>query len=203
MGLITALLPLGPDPGHAGEGTDMGSSRDMQTASADQLRQVLSAANILLVDHERAMADVIASVLKRYGAGAIERAATADEALDMVGYTTRPYDLAMLRAGLPKNEAVAILRVLSRQRADIRVTLHGAGDLADIAEPRWYEGVARCIEVSGLPGIVRGTAIVLASDATLATILRTSIVPDTMSADWAQAIYGALPGHPTKHPIKR
>jgi CheY-like chemotaxis protein len=181
----------------------MGSSRDMQTASAEQLRQVLGASNIMLVDHDSAMADVIASVLKRYGASAIERAGSADEALDMLGYTTQPYDLVMLRAGLPHTEAVKILRVLSRQRANLRVTLHGADDLAALAEPRWYEGVARCIEVSGLPGIVRGVAIVLASTATLANILQTSIVPDTMSADWAHAIYGALPGHPTRRPLKR
>jgi CheY-like chemotaxis protein len=203
MGLITALLPLGPDPGHAGEGTDMGSTRDMQTASAEQLRQVLGASNIMLVDHEPAMADVIASVLKRYGASAIERARSADEALDMLGYTTQPYDLVMLRAGLPNGEAVAILRVLGRQRANLRVTLHGGDDLAALTEPRWYEGIARCIGVSGLPGIVRGVAIVLASDATLANILQTSVVPETMPADWAQAIYGALPGHPTPHPLKR
>jgi CheY-like chemotaxis protein len=203
MGLITALLPLGPDPGHAGEGTDMGSSREMQTASAEQLRQVLAASNIMLVDHESAMADVVASVLKRYGAGAIDRAGSADEALDMLGYTTQPYDLVMLRAGMPNTEAVKVLRVLSRQRANLRVTLHGADDLANLAEPRWYEGVARCIEVAGLPGIVRGVAIVLASTATLANILQTSIVPDTMSADWAHAIYGALPGHPTRRPLKR
>ncbi len=203
MGLITALLPLGPDPGHAGEGTDMGTSRDMQTASAEQLRKVLSAANILLVDHDDAMADVISSVLKRYGVSAIERAATADDALDMLGYTSEPYTLVMLRAGLPNGEAVKTLRILSRQRAHLRVTLHGLGDLANLAEPRWYEGIARCIEVSGLPGIVRGVAIVLASNATLSTILQTGVVPDTMSADWAHAIYGALPGHPTKRPLKR
>ena len=181
----------------------MGSSSDMQTASAEQLRQVLAAANILLVDHEAGVADVIASVLKRYGASAIERAHTADEALDMLGYTTRPYDLVMLRAGLPNHEAANVLRVLSRQRARLRVSLHGAGDLASLAEPQRYEGVARCIEISGLPGIVRGVAIVLASDATLAQILHSNIVPQTISADWAHAIYGALPGHPAKRTLNR
>jgi DNA-binding NarL/FixJ family response regulator len=202
MGLITALLLLGPDPGHAGEGTDMGSSSDMQTASAEQLKHVLGAAHIMIVDHEPSSAGVIASVLKRYGATTIERAATADEALDMLGYTTRAYDLVMLRAGLPGDEAVRILRVLSRQRASARVTLHGGSDLRSLREPQWYAGVARCIEVSGLPGIVRGVAIVLASDATLANIIRTSIVPETISADWAEAIYGALPQHPTRLPLK-
>ena len=95
----------------------MGKSSDMQTASAEQLRQVLGAANILLVDHEAVTADVISSVLKRYGASALERARTADEALDMLGYSSRPYDLVMLRAGLPNTDAVKVLRVLSRQRA--------------------------------------------------------------------------------------
>jgi len=181
----------------------MGSPHDMQTASAEQLRQVLSAAQIMLVDHEPAMAELVAGVLKRYGAGAIERAASADEALDMLGYTTRPYDLVMLRAGLPNHEAIHILRILARQGARLRVTLHGPSDLTNLAEPQSYIGVARCIEVAGLPGIVRGVAIVLASDATLAGIFASSIVPDTMSADWAEAIYGALPNHPTRRPLKR
>ena len=181
----------------------MGLSSDMQTASADQLREVLVSANILLVDHESGIGDVVSSVLKRYGASAIERAVSADEALDMLGYTTRRYDLVMLRAGLPNREALQVLRVLSRQRAKIRVSLHGGSDLANLAEPHHYGGVARCIEISGLPGIVRGVAIVLASNATLAQILTTSLVPETISADWAQAIYGALPGRPTKRPINR
>lgn len=181
----------------------MGLSSDMQTASAEQLREVLVAANILLVDHEPGIADVVTNVLKRYGASAIERATSADEALDMLGYTTRPYDLVMLRAGLPNTEALQILRVLSRQRANVRVSLHGSSDLANLADPYHYGGIARCIEISGLPGIVRGVAIVLASNATLAQILTTSIVPQTISADWAQAIYGALPGRPAKRPLNR
>ena len=93
----------------------MGLSSDMQTASAEQLRGVLVAANILLADHEPGIADIVTNVLKRYGASAIERATSADEALDMLGYTTRPYDLVMLRAGLPNTEALQVLRVLSRQ----------------------------------------------------------------------------------------
>jgi hypothetical protein len=121
----------------------------------------------------------------------------------MLGYTSQPYDLVMLRAGLPNKEAVHILRVLVRQGARLRVTLHGAGDLANLAEPQWYAGVARCIEATGLPGIVRGTAIVLASNATVANIFATSIAPDTMSAEWAHAIYGTLPNQPTKRPLKR
>ncbi len=181
----------------------MGLSSDMQTASAEQLRQVLVAANILLVDHESGIGDVVTNVLKRYGASAIERAGSADDALDMLGYTTRPYDLVMLRAGLPNSEALQVLRVLSRQPAKIRVSLHGGSDLANLAEPHSYGGVARCIEISGLPGIVRGVAIVLASHATLARILTSKIVPETISADWAQAIYGALPGQPAKRLFNR
>ena len=181
----------------------MSKSSDMRTASAEQLRQVLGAANILLVDHEAATADVISSVLKRYGASAIERARTADEALDMLGYSSRPYDLVMLRAGLPNTDAVKVLRVLSRQRARLRVTLHGASDLADLAEPQWYEGVARCIEIAGLPGIVRGVAIVLASDQTLANIIQTNVVPETLSTEWALGIYGALPGEASKRRLDR
>ncbi len=181
----------------------MGKSSDMQTASAEQLRQVLGAANILLVDHEGAIVDAIANVLKRYGASAIERARTADEALDMLGYSSRPYDLVMLRAGLPNTDALKVLRVLSRQRARLRVTLHGAGDLANLAEPQWYEGVARCIEISGLPGIVRGVAIVLASDQTLAHIIQTNVVPETLSAEWALGIYGALPGDTSTRRLNR
>ncbi|MEQ1615473.1 MAG: hypothetical protein ABL904_22195, partial [Hyphomicrobiaceae bacterium] len=115
----------------------------------------------------------------------------------------RPYDLVMLRAGLPDGGAVHILRVLSRQGARLRVTLHGAADLAQLAEPHWYAGVARCIEAAGLPGIVRGTAIVLASDATVANIFATSTAPDTMSVEWAHAIYGTLPNRPTNRPLKR
>ena len=181
----------------------MVSSHEMQTASAEQLRQVLSAAHILLVDHEPSMTELVTGVLKRYGARAIEHATSADEALDMLGYTTRPYDLVMLRAGLPNREAVHVLRVLARQGARSRVTLHGAADLVRLDEPRWYVGVARCIEAAGLPGIVRGVAIVLASDATIANIFRSSITPETMSADWAEAIYGALPGNPTPRPLSR
>ena len=109
----------------------------------------------------------------------------------------------MLRAGLPNEEALTTLRVLSRQRASVRVTLHGSDDLANLSAPRSFEGIARCIEVSGLPGVVRGTAIVLASDATIASILQTRTVPDTMSADWPHAIYGSLPGHPTNRTTKR
>ena len=181
----------------------MSSTREMQTANAEQLKQVLAAGNILLVDHDPVMAEMVTSVLKRYGANSIERAAGSDDALDMLGYTTRPYSLVMLRAGLPDDEALKTLRVLSRQRANLRVTLHGSDDLANLPEPRSFEGVARCIEVSGLPGVVRGTAIVLASDATIARILQTSVVPDTISADWAHAIYGSLPGHPTRRTTKR
>jgi CheY-like chemotaxis protein len=181
----------------------MGRQSSMQTASADELRRVLGAASIMLVDHEAVVADMISGLLKRYGAASIDRAATADDALDMLGYTARPYDLVMLRAGLPDNQALHILRVLSRQRARIRVTLHGSTDLEGLAEPQWYEGISRCIENTGLPGIVRGVAIVLASDATIAHILHTNIVPDTISADWGMAIYGAPPGSKAKRTLAR
>lgn len=181
----------------------MGIPHDMQTASAEQLRQVFEAANILLVDHEPLVANAIAAVLQRYGASAIDRATTADEALDALGYTSRPYNLVMLRAGLPHQDAVKVLRVLTRQKAQLRVTLHGADDLTELREPQWYEGIARCIEISGLPGIVRGSAIVLASDATIANIIASNRVPETMSADCADAIYGAPPGTHAKRQLNR
>ena len=174
----------------------MVSSRNMQTATAQELAHVLGAAHVLIVDHEAAILDLVAGVLKRYGATAIEQARSADDALDMVGYTTRPYDLVMLRAGLPDDGAHHVLRVLGRQSARIRVTLHGTADLMGLLDPERYLGIARCIEVTGLPGIVRGAAIVLASNATLSEIFATGIVPTTITVDWAEAIYGALPNRP-------
>ena len=171
----------------------MVSSRDMQTATAHELAQVLGAAHVLVIDHEPSVCDLLAGVLKRYGASAIESAASADEALDMLGYSSRPYDLVMLRASLPDDGAHHVLRVLCRQSARIRVTLHGSSDLMRLSDPHRYIGVARCIEVTGLPGIVRGAAMVLASKATLAEIFATGIVPATITVDWAEAIYGDLP----------
>jgi len=180
----------------------MASPHDMQTANAEQLRQVLAPANILLVDHQASISSAINATLKRYGVSALDRLATADEALDALGYTSRPYDLVLLRAGLPHGEALKVLGVLTRQLARLRVALHGSVDLARLPEPQRYAGVARCIELLSLPGIVRGTAIVLASDATVANILDAHRVPETITADWADAIYGAPPGsalQPARH----
>ena len=57
-------------------------------------------------------------------------------------------------------------------------------------------------ESDGLPAILRGVAMVLASQTTVARIFASSIVPDVMSVDWAEAIYGALPNRPTPRKLQ-
>ena len=156
----------------------------------------LKGANVLIVDHNAAMAKLLRSHLEDRGAAAVEIAVDEDEALDVLGNVPRPILLAMMDTLTGGGTCVAVLRVLCKHQARIHVTLHGRHAPEQYAVPRNLVGAASYVHLGTAEKAVETAEGVIRQGQTVHRILDDRIVPPTLDRDSARAIYGASPGQP-------
>ena len=173
----------------------MAQAKPFRTAPA-AAASPLKGANVLIVDHNAATAQLLRSQLEDRGAAAVEIAVDEDEALDILGNVPRPILLAMMDTLTGGGTCVAVLRVLCKHRARIHVTLHGRHAPEQYAVPRNLVGAASYVHLGTAEKGVETAESVVRQGWTVHRILDDRIVPSTLDRDAARAVYGALPGQP-------
>lgn len=155
---------------------------------------VWSFTSALLLSDDAAVQQIVRDECMRHGSGDLDRARTADEALDMIGAASRPYDVVMLGGGRLQLESIHVLTMLVRQRSPSVAfgyyngmapsttawkSLIGLADWLNLRDgDRWPRHVARGVEAG----------------ASIAQIVERRRVPWHLQPALARAIYGADPG---------
>jgi PAS domain S-box-containing protein len=104
---------------------------------SDSPPQVGGKERILVVDDEEGVRRSAVRVLTRFGY-AVEEAADGEEALEVVGRGTAPFDLVLSDVVMPRMSGMALYRELRRRDSGARVLLmsgHTAEDLDALEEP--------------------------------------------------------------------
>jgi hypothetical protein len=124
----------------------------------------------------------------------IDVVATADEALDMIGYVSRPFDAILLGTGRVRAASLHVLSMLRRQRAPFVVAGHSFGAPGEDHVWSDFTGVATWLNLEDGERWPRRLAKVVELELTVDHILRTARVPWHMEEDLAAAIYQSVPG---------
>lgn len=156
----------------------------------------LRGANVLILDDREATARLLRSHIEDRGAAHVEIATGIDEALDILGRASRPVLLAMMDTLSEGAACVQVLRILRQHQARVHVTLHGRWPPEKYAVPRNLVGAAAYTHQGTASIAVASAEEVIAQGLTVRHILEDRIVPATLDAASAQAIYGAGPGRP-------
>jgi len=153
-------------------------------------------ARLLLIEPNAATAALLRGVLAWHGFGGPEVVADAEEALDVLGALSQRVDLVLVSLPTHDDAGARVADVLRRCRSPVRLAGYGGALASELARPTRLAGAAAYIDVLARRGIARWTHELLASPWSIRHILKTSLVPPTLDAAWARAIYGALPGKP-------
>ena len=166
--------------------------------SADSLAHVAAVQwtirRALVVDCAAAAIDAIKGQTTLRHSTDIDVVATADEALDMLGYVSEPFDAILLGAGRATAAGLHVLSVLRHQRAPYVVVGHSFGRPAEDHPWSEYRGVATWLNLDNGERWPPRLAKVVEVAVTVGHIMATSRVPWHLEADLAAAIYGAEPG---------
>lgn len=155
---------------------------------------VWSLRSALLLEAERRILDHVRAEFVRRGSGDLDQAANADEALDMIGGVSRPYDVILLGSGRMQLESAHVLAMLVKQRSPSVVLGYSIGLPAATTALRSYLGVADWLDLRDGDGWPRRLVRALADGASVRRIVETGKVPTHIEAPLAKAIYGAAPG---------
>jgi DNA-binding NarL/FixJ family response regulator len=153
-----------------------------------------SPARILYVDADPARSRKVRAAIEIAGFGEPEFAATGDEALDILGARAQQFDVVAAWMPLADTATVDLPGVLRRCRSPVRFVV------LTTLTPRTYPlagklaGAAGVDGTRGERGIVQCLRAVLASPHTIAHVVASQQVPDTLSEPWATRIYGHQPG---------
>lgn len=156
----------------------------------------LAGGHVLIVDNNRATAQLLRSHLEDRNVASVEIATSEDEALDILGTASRPIRLAMMDTLTDGAACVGVLRVLVKHRARVHVTLHGRHAPEEYAVPRNLVGAAGYSHQGTAAKTVALAEAVVAAGLTVERIIDMRIVPSTLDMQSALAIYGAPPKSP-------
>ncbi len=152
-------------------------------------------ARLVVVDPNRAIANLIRLTLQRHGFGDPHLMEEAEEALDLLGAMAQAIDLVLMAYSAdPETVDLRLLEVLRRVGSPVRLACYGALTPDDCApDVRRLIGAAAYLDMCSTYGIARAVRDLLAAPVAVAQILSSSRVPATMSRPWALAIYDAAP----------
>jgi hypothetical protein len=151
-------------------------------------------ARILYVDGDRQRARRLREAIEGAGFGEPEIASTGDEALDILGAHAQRFDIVAAWMPLADAAAVDLPGVLRRCNSPVRLVA------LTTLTPRTFPLAGRLAGVAGVDGargergVVDCLRAVLARGLTVAEIVASRRVPDTLPEAWAVRIYGHQPG---------
>ena len=156
----------------------------------------------LVLDTDRRTLETFRAEMVRRGSGDIDHAVTADEALDMIGGVSRPYDAILLAAGRMQLESIHVLTMLLKQRSRSVAFGYTVGSPPATTALRSFFGVADWLDLRDGDRWPRRLARALADGASVQKVLERGRVPWDIEPLLAKAIYGAPPGSPFQPPAK-
>lgn len=157
----------------------------------------------LVLDADRRMVEMFRAEVMRRGSGDIEHAMTADDALDMIGAASQPYDAILLAAGRMQLDSVHVLTMLRRQRSRSVAFAYTLGNPPATTALRSFFGIADWLDLRDGDRWPRRLSRALADAASVQRILERGRVPWDMEPLIAKAIYGAAPGAAFQPPTSR
>jgi hypothetical protein len=148
----------------------------------------------LVIEQDAAAINALRGQMTLHHSTDIDVVATADDALDMIGYVSTPFDVILIGAGPARAEGLHVLSVLRRQRAPYVVV--GASFGAPPEDHVWsdFAGIATWLNLEDGERWPRRLAKTVEVGLTVEHILRTARVPWHLEADLATAIYQSEPG---------
>jgi DNA-binding NarL/FixJ family response regulator len=167
--------------------------RQPKRHSHDPAEDRASGARILYVDGDGPRAMRMREAFEIAGFPEAEHALNGDEALDMLGAAAQQFDIIVARMPLKDGDA-DLAGVLRRCASPVRLVA------LTTLTPRTFPLAGRLAGVAGVDGhhgertIIDCMRAVLAGPHTVAEIVRSHRVPDTLSEAWARRIYGHQPG---------
>ena len=166
-------------------------------SSADAAGAASPAGNvrILYVDADRKRAVQYRQAIEIAGFSEAEHAASGDEALDILGAKAQRFDVVAAWMPLPDADSVDLPGVLRRCTSPVRLVCLTTLTPKSFPLAGRLAGVASVDGARGERGFVQCLRAVLASNHTVAEIVASHRVPDTLSEPWSLRIYGHQPGH--------
>ncbi len=154
----------------------------------------IASARLLLVDSDAGRLLLTRQWIEWEGGPDAEVAAGGDEALDILGAAAQRFDLVAVWPTLDDDRDVDFFGVLRRCCSPVRLVAVTALTPAEVGRAGRLAGAA-AVDDSGQPhGLVAALETVFDGSETVAAIIMRKRAPASMTAEWANAIYGAPPG---------
>lgn len=152
--------------------------------------------SVLLLEGERSVVEVMKAEILARASCDIERVRTADEALDMIGFARRPFDLVILGSAEVREDGQHVLRMLRRQRSPSIVLGFHLRELPPDFPWDVYAGLANWLDIALTSRWTDAVGRAIRSRAGLKAILESGRVPADFDPQLARRVYGADPGEP-------
>ncbi len=159
-----------------------------------------AAKSVLLLEGHKVLIDQIRAAIAKVGAPDLEVAKTADEALDMIGYASRPFDVVLLSTCGLLTDAQHVIGMLRRQQPPSVVFAYFGGQPPDAYLSPKFIGIADWLDIAKPVRWTRSVAQNLDANATVRNVISRGRVPWHASVPVSHRIYGAKPGDPFKIP---
>lgn len=148
----------------------------------------------LVIEADPAAVNALRGQMAQQHSTDIDVVASADDALDMIGYVSAPFDVILIGSGPVRAAGLHVLSVLRRQRAPYVVVGHSFGAPPDDHVWSDFAGIATWLNLEDGERWPRRLAKSVEVGLTVEHILRTARVPWHLEADLASAIYRSEPG---------
>lgn len=155
----------------------------------------------LIVDRDSQLASALRQEIQRQWHGDLQSVATADEALDVIGAASRPFDLVFLGTStLAITDSAHVVSQLRRQGPPTVVLACGTGAPPLFLGFPAFAGIADWIDLSRPRVWPRKVQQAIDSGATIAAVLARVRVPWHIDTDVARHVYNADPGETFTRP---
>jgi hypothetical protein len=159
-----------------------------------------TAKSVLLLEGHKVLIEQVRLAVGKVGAPDLEVAKTADEALDMIGYASRPFDVVLLSTCGLLADAQHVITMLCRQQPPTVAFAYFGGQPPDAYLSPKFIGIADWLDIAKPVRWTRSVGQNLDAAATVRSIISRGRVPAHASVPVAHRVYGAKPGEPFKTP---
>jgi hypothetical protein len=153
-----------------------------------------AAKSVLLLEGHKVLIDQIRASIAKVGAPDLEIAKTADEALDMIGYASRPFDVILLSTCGLLADAQHVIEMLRRQQPQTVAFAYFGGQPPDAYLSPKFIGIADWLDIAKPVRWTRSVAQNLDAAATVRSIISRGRVPWHATVPVAHRVYRAKPG---------
>jgi hypothetical protein len=153
-----------------------------------------AAKSVLLFEGNKVLIDQVRLAITKVGAPDLEIAKTADEALDMIGYASRPFDVVLLSTCGLLADAQHVIGMLAKQQPPSVAFAYFGGQPPDAYLSPKFVGIADWLDIAKPVRWTRAVAQSLDASATVRSIVGRCRVPWHASVPVANRVYRAKPG---------